>query len=150
MALLSSPAWDHISSLTKDERSWLKWEEDSRSRAADDTLWTLVRGMFKNGPSSTHITSAKQIGFWGQPKDLRETIVTLCVAAVVQGWNQTSANGANLTWWKYLGLSDLNSESQDPCQPSSTDAWIFALVNSAMWFAGSTMCVNRSSRFDLS
>lgn len=43
-------------------------------------------------------------GFWKQPKELRVTIITLCVAAVVQGWNQTASNGANLNWPKQLGL----------------------------------------------
>ena len=37
-------------------------------------------------------------GFWKQPKQLQVTIITLCVAAVVQGWNQTGTNGANLNW----------------------------------------------------
>ena len=32
-------------------------------------------------------------GFWQQPKLFRITIITLCVAAVVQGWNQTASNG---------------------------------------------------------
>lgn len=27
-------------------------------------------------------------GFWGQPKQLKVTVVTLAVAAVVQGWTQ--------------------------------------------------------------
>ena len=51
-------------------------------------------------------------GFWKQPKDLRVTIITLCVAAVVQGWNQTASNGANLNWPRQLGL--VTFEGCDP------------------------------------
>ncbi|KXT03909.1 hypothetical protein AC578_9307 [Pseudocercospora eumusae] len=71
-------------------------------------------------------------GFWKQPKELQVAIVTLCVAAVVQGWNQTAANGANLNWPRQLGLS-----VPDGCDPTGRDAWIFAIVNAAPYFAAS-------------
>lgn len=32
--------------------------------------------------------------FWKQHKGLRVTVIMLCFAAVVQGWNQTGSNGA--------------------------------------------------------
>ncbi|KAF7185031.1 putative polyol transporter 6 [Pseudocercospora fuligena] len=71
-------------------------------------------------------------GFWKQPKELQVTIVTLCVAAVVQGWNQTAANGANLNWPRQLGLT-----VPEGCDPTGRDAWIFAIVNAAPYFAAS-------------
>lgn len=71
-------------------------------------------------------------GFWKQPKELRVTIITLCVAAVVQGWNQTASNGANLNWPSQLGLNNVDS-----CDPRGTDAWIFAIVNAMPYFTAS-------------
>ncbi|KAF2459022.1 major facilitator superfamily domain-containing protein [Lineolata rhizophorae] len=72
-------------------------------------------------------------GFWQQPKALRVTIITLCIAAVIQGWNQTGSNGANLNWPEEFGLH------VDPSDPRSTtsDIAIFALVNSITYFAAS-------------
>ncbi|KAI9689793.1 MAG: hypothetical protein M1822_009675 [Bathelium mastoideum] len=70
-------------------------------------------------------------GFWGQPKELRLIITTLCVAAVVQGWNQTASNGANLEWPEAFGL-DVRG-----CDPQGHDAWIFAIVNAATYLSAS-------------
>lgn len=75
----------------------------------------------------------KSNGFWGQPKQLRITIITLCVAAVVQGWNQTAGNGANLNWPRQLGLTNV-----DGCNPTGPrDAWIFAIVNASTYLSAS-------------
>jgi hypothetical protein len=37
--------------------------------------------------------------FWAQPKGLRVTTITLCVAAVIQGWNQTGSNGIRFQYF---------------------------------------------------
>jgi len=71
-------------------------------------------------------------GFWGQPKQLRITIITLCVAALVQGWNQTASNGANLNWPEQLGLGKLVG-----CDPRGRAAWIFAVVNASSYLSAS-------------
>ncbi|KAK0867179.1 hypothetical protein LTS02_004346 [Friedmanniomyces endolithicus] len=76
-----------------------------------------------------HETSS---GFWKQPKQLQVTIITLCVAAVVQGWNQTGTNGANLNWPQQLGLSNLQG-----CDPTGIDAWKFSIVNAATYLSAS-------------
>nr|POF12771.1 putative polyol transporter 3 [Quercus suber] len=68
--------------------------------------------------------------FWRQPKALRMTIITLCVAAIVQGWNQTGTNGANLNWPQQLGLDHITG-----CDVTGKDAWIFSIVNAATYFA---------------
>lgn len=70
--------------------------------------------------------------FWDQPKMLQVTIVTLCVAAIVQGWTQTGTNGANLNWPKQLGL-----EQGTGCETINKDAWKFSSVNAACYFAAS-------------
>ncbi|TKA83514.1 hypothetical protein B0A55_00496 [Friedmanniomyces simplex] len=71
-------------------------------------------------------------GFWKQPKQLQVTIITLCVAAVVQGWNQTGTNGANLNWPQQLGLLNLQG-----CDPTGIDAWKFSIVNAATYLSAS-------------
>ncbi|KAK4891169.1 hypothetical protein LTR27_010243 [Elasticomyces elasticus] len=71
-------------------------------------------------------------GFWKQPKQLQVTIIALCVAAVVQGWNQTGLNGANLNWPMQLGLTNLEG-----CEVKGDDAWIFSIVNAATYLSAS-------------
>ena len=67
-----------------------------------------------------------------QPKQLKVTIITLCVAAVVQGWNQTASNGANLDWPVQFGL-----QQKGTCGPTGANAWIFAIVNASTYLAAS-------------
>jgi hypothetical protein len=46
-----------------------------------------IRGM--TALEKKAIREQKELGFWQQPRPLRVTIVTLCLAAVIQGWVQT-------------------------------------------------------------
>ncbi|KAI7163594.1 hypothetical protein KC349_g1216 [Hortaea werneckii] len=104
--------WQSVPGLTADERHALSDSEDEGRHFAFGLL--------------------KTNGFWGQPKQLQVTIITLCVAAVVQGWNQTASNGANLQWPIQLGLPDAIG-----CDQTSGDAWKFAVVNAATYLAAS-------------
>ncbi|KAH0555842.1 hypothetical protein GP486_006212 [Trichoglossum hirsutum] len=70
--------------------------------------------------------------FWAQPKGLRVTTITLCVAAIIQGWNQTGSNGANLNWPTAFGLADRKGQLND-----TKATWIFAAVNAVTYFAAS-------------
>lgn len=93
----------------------------------DPEAWAIVPGLTEEEKECLeHETSN---GFWAQPKGLKVTIITLCVAAVVQGWNQTAANGANLQWPEQLGLHLTG------CDPVGRDAWIFAIVNAVPYFS---------------
>lgn len=71
-------------------------------------------------------------GFWKQPKQLQVTIITLCVAATVQGWNQTGSNGANLNWPMQLGLTNYSG-----CDLVGREAWIYAIVNAIPYLSAS-------------
>ncbi|KAI7080493.1 hypothetical protein KC327_g243 [Hortaea werneckii] len=104
--------WESVPGLTADERQSISDSEDEGRNFAFGLL--------------------KTNGFWGQPKQLQVTIITLCVAAVVQGWNQTASNGANLQWPIQLGLPDAIG-----CDQTSGDAWKFAVVNAATYLAAS-------------
>lgn len=53
-------------------------------------------------------TAAKR-GFWDQPWPFRTTCYMLFSAAIVQGWNQTSTNGANVWWLDELIYDPLSS-----------------------------------------
>lgn len=74
-------------------------------------------------------------GFWQQPKQLKSTTITLCVAAVAQGWCQAGSNGANLNWGQAL-LPESYTRGAD-CDPSTHWAWRFALVNAAPYLSAS-------------
>ncbi|KAK5130898.1 hypothetical protein LTR08_001561 [Meristemomyces frigidus] len=74
-------------------------------------------------------------GFWSQPKGLQVTIITLCVAAIVQGWNQTGTNGANLNWPEQMGLTELTDLKG--VDKTGRDTWIFGIVNAAPYLSAS-------------
>ncbi|KAK4957158.1 hypothetical protein LTR10_005116 [Elasticomyces elasticus] len=96
----------------------------------DPEAWLSVpRLTLEEKDALKHETSS---GFWKQPKQLQVTIITLCVAAVVQGWNQTGLNGANLNWPAQLGLTNLEG-----CEVKGGDAWIFSIVNAATYLSAS-------------
>jgi hypothetical protein len=101
------------------------------------------------------IREQRSLGFWQQPRPLRVTIVTLCLAAVIQGWVQTglvsymslqllyslegadpdmNQNGANLTWGKQLGLTE-----KDGLPTETHDIWIFAAMNAVLYFSASIL-----------
>lgn len=93
--------------------------------------WQTVRGVTDDEKRA--LREEKQIGFWRQPKTLRVTIATLCIAAIIQGWNQTGGNGANLTWPQEFGLTD--PEIGRIAEGSAT--WIFAGVNAVTFLSAS-------------
>ncbi|OAL55009.1 MFS general substrate transporter [Pyrenochaeta sp. DS3sAY3a] len=80
------------------------------------------------------IREQRALGFWRQPKPLRVTIVTLCLAAMIQGWVQTGLNGANLSWGKQFGLS-----SRDGPPTTTRELWIFAVTNACLYFSASIL-----------
>lgn len=94
----------------------------------DPEAWSAVPELTEEEKRALEIEN--KISFWKQPKALRVTIMTLCVAAVVQGWNQTGTNGANLNWPQQLGLNHITG-----CDVTGRDAWIFSIVNAATYFA---------------
>jgi MFS family permease len=96
----------------------------------DPEAWESVPGL--SAEEKEVLLNETQHGFWRQPKELRITIITLCVGAVVQGWNQTASNGANLSWPEQLNIGRL-----DGCDPVGPAAWIFAIVNAAPYFSAS-------------
>ncbi|GME24414.1 Sugar/inositol transporter [Neofusicoccum parvum] len=65
-----------------------------------------------------------------QPPAFWITICCTCIAAALQGWDQTGSNGANLEWPKAFGL-DVDNRSGD--------VWILGLVNAAPYFASSML-----------
>ncbi|KAH7017941.1 hypothetical protein B0J12DRAFT_586247 [Macrophomina phaseolina] len=65
-----------------------------------------------------------------QPSAFWVTICSTCIAAALQGWDQTGTNGANLEW---PAAFDLDTEVD------SGDLWILGLVIAAPCFASSMM-----------
>lgn len=119
--------------LTEAERAAL--ESDNRSRRH------LRSAVSKKSPLSSIWWSSlwkeafQANGFWQQPKQLKSTTITLCVAAVAQGWCQAGSNGANLNWGQAL-LPELSPFGPD-CDPSKSWAWRFALANAAPYLSAS-------------
>ncbi len=76
-------------------------------------------------------------GFFRQQSALQSTFAMLFVAAIVQGWNQTSVNSANLSWPKELGLIDRNSEQNCGLTGFKSETWWYAAVNAAPFLTAS-------------
>ncbi|GAB7324890.1 hypothetical protein MBLNU13_g08712t1 [Cladosporium sp. NU13] len=79
-------------------------------------------------------------GFFRQQSALQSTFAMLFVAAIVQGWNQTSVNSANLSWPKELGLIDRNSEKNCGLTGFTSETWWYAAVNAAPFLTASVSC----------
>ena len=62
---------------------------------------------------------------WHQPKTLYFTIFVCSIGAVVQGWVQTSANGANLYFPQEFGIGS----------NSSRDTLLVGLINSGLFLS---------------
>ncbi|KAK0220814.1 hypothetical protein EDD85DRAFT_275555 [Armillaria nabsnona] len=67
---------------------------------------------------------------WSQPKDLYITIIMCSLAAVVQGWDQTGSNAANLSFAGKFGLSTADN---DPNR--ERHEWIVGAINAAPYIA---------------
>jgi hypothetical protein len=78
-----------------------------------------------------------QNGFFRQQWPLKSTFAMLFIAAIAQGWNQTSMNSANLMWPKELGL--IAETSGDDCGLSGfkPETWWYAAVNAAPFLTAS-------------
>jgi hypothetical protein len=83
-----------VSPHATDERLWLL-----AARIAQDPLLArdsrgqqLLDGLTEQEKSALLVE--KRLGFWGQPKAVRVTIVTLCMSAIIQGWSQTGMSNS--------------------------------------------------------
>lgn len=86
---------------------------------------------------SSALQNESSTGFFQQPWPLQSTFAMLFVAAIVQGWNQTSVNSANLTWPQGLGLIDQNSDEYCGLSGFKPETWWYAAVNAAPFLAAS-------------
>jgi MFS family permease len=68
--------------------------------------------------------------FWDETY-IRVPIPMCCIAGVVQGWTQSSANAANLYYPKALGMTDDNCAFTDNPQQ-----WLFNAQNAALFLSG--------------
>lgn len=90
--------------------------------ARDEDLF-LSEGDLSDSEKSA-IRREKTSNLWQQSKELKVILLTCCLAAICQGWDQASLTGANLLW-----PADMNVD------PTS---WKFGGVNAIAYFAAST------------
>ncbi|KAJ9665056.1 hypothetical protein H2201_004922 [Coniosporium apollinis] len=95
--------------------------------ARDPEAYESVLGL--TAEEKAALKREKQLGFWRQTKELRTTILTCAIAAILQGWDQSSMNGANLHWPRDLGLH-VGASTGDSLSIKK-DIWVFAFINAA-------------------
>ncbi|KAH6683384.1 putative polyol transporter 5 [Halenospora varia] len=71
---------------------------------------------------------------WKHPRILYVTIVLNSVAAAIQGWDQTGANGANLTFSQILGIPDSAPYCTTEAE-CNKNQWLVGFVNSCPYIA---------------
>lgn len=69
--------------------------------------------------------------FWKEPKDMLVLIAVCCLASAVQGWDQV-ANG-NLGW------PDALHNVENPRAHTSSNDWLFAVVQATPWFSAAIL-----------
>ncbi|KAL1753722.1 hypothetical protein FB107DRAFT_249987 [Schizophyllum commune] len=68
---------------------------------------------------------------WSQPGALYLTVIICCLAAAVQGWDQTGSNGANLSFPQEFGIP-----INDPNDPNrERNEWIVGMINAGPYIA---------------
>ncbi|KAH3933506.1 hypothetical protein HBI25_115120 [Parastagonospora nodorum] len=121
---------ERINSNEPDYQFWSKATQVARFQHVP--FYDRIKGL--TALEKRTIREQKNLGFWQQPRPLRVTIATLCLAAVIQGWVQTGLNGANLTWAKELGLTD-----HDGVPTENREIWIFAAINAVLYLSASIL-----------
>jgi MFS family permease len=79
------------------------------------------------------IERQRNVPFWRMPKDLLVVMLTCCLGALTQGWDQQGIAGANLGWPGEFGL-DINLDNAN-----NNDIWIFGAVNAITYFSASVV-----------
>ena len=124
--------FEHIPGLTSTERSVLN-EELSPERKPDDSYREHLNRLRGQVRRLTH--------------DFRLVLATCCMAAVVQGWNQSNLNGANLQWPRDFCrpvdvLNPYHEAPPDPKCPRTNpvhNIWLFGAINSISYFSAAAI-----------
>ena len=80
------------------------------------------------------LANEAKLGFWDQPWPFRTTCYMLFIAAIVQGWNQTATNGANICWLDPLidGSSTKSTHlTPSGCKAGSANAIKYGVISAA-------------------
>ena len=106
---------------------------DASAVSPNEDLFVKAARIAFNPPKRKSVCTAKEQRtlekgengrFWSQPRDLRLTVVALCLSAVIQGFVQSVLNGSNQTLPEALGLVD-----KDNAWIDTKSLWIFSALN---------------------
>jgi hypothetical protein len=100
--------------------------------ACDPPTWESVEGITEIEAKALREERTRH--FFGQPKMLKVTIITLCFSAIVQGWVQSVVNGANQTLPEYFDWK-LDDESYHEWVNNGAAIWRFAAVNAITYLS---------------
>ncbi|EXJ78128.1 hypothetical protein A1O3_09289 [Capronia epimyces CBS 606.96] len=65
---------------------------------------------------------------WKLSKGLYFTVILNCISAAIQGWDQTGANGANLSFPQAFGIADSGAECEAAGNCGS-NSWLIGFIN---------------------
>jgi hypothetical protein len=100
--------------------------------ACDPPTWESVKGLTKVERKA--LKEERERKFFGQPKMLKVTVITLCFSAIVQGWVQSVINGANQTMPEYFGWKRNDGDDHQWANNGSA-IWRFAAVNAITYLS---------------
>ncbi|KAF1816050.1 hypothetical protein P152DRAFT_478646 [Eremomyces bilateralis CBS 781.70] len=98
--------------------------------ARDPRLAPTVSGLTTEEKDALNAEIQGSVRFWNQPKQLKIAVLTCCLGAILQGWNQTGAAGANLSWPEELGLHIMPGHEDY----NISDVFYFSGVNAISYF----------------
>lgn len=109
---------------------------------ADIALFQTAALLAQSPSNTTFLTPNDRLALeqehthrWKQPAILYLTIVMNSLGAVIQGWDQTGSNGANLSFPKEFGIADTPPACSVATGQCARRTWLVGFVNSAPFIA---------------
>ena len=72
---------------------------------------------------------------WQQTKAFKLTVVVVWLSAMIQGWIQSTLNGANLTWAEQLGVQGVSTSMPALYRQAGSNASVYLVAAGACWLS---------------
>lgn len=93
--------------------------------------WRTGVGPDLSRREKAHLQNERRWGVLQQTSTMKFTMIALFLSAILQGWIQSSLDGANLTWWKQTGLEDPATYATALWKEAGTNAIVYLTASAA-------------------